>query len=189
MIESSIKTSFNDCSLMESIRNGEPHAALRLERVFGRSLRCILRHYRPNQLEVCFQAILAATLAAVLAGDGNRDKDLPAVVRKALHSVLPLFPPSAQQKGDEYPNALVTDLRRRLSFFGPVEREALVRFYTQGESAAQLCRDLLLDEEIFELVQMLARELAQNPGRPLNLTAERASSKNGRQYNPESLAG
>jgi hypothetical protein len=135
---------------------------------YERGLRFLIRRYCLHNADELFNAVVKASMVAVVSGEISRDDDLPALIYAKLHCILlTLAEVSPAQNTKIFEEVrpeganVVSDLILRLNLFKPSQREALFRFYGQQESASSVCRDLALTREHFEFTCKVAKQAAR----------------------------
>jgi hypothetical protein len=155
-------------SVIEAIARRDSDSLNVFCRKYEPGLRYLIQRYRLHNADEFFNAVVKASMAAVLNGEISRDDDLPALIYCDFHRILlNLADISPAQNGgafDETPpqaTSVASDLKLRLNCFKPWQREALFRFYGQQESASSVCRDLDLTPGQFKFTCKAAKQAAR----------------------------
>ncbi len=124
---------------------------------FGRGLRTLILHRCAEHLEECFLAAMNATIAAIEDGTVAEDSQLPALIHRTFKLVSSNFPknmPVIDAGPESTPalKAVVDKLRKHLTIFTPLQREAMSR-YLRGQTPTQICLDLGLDPDLFQVIK------------------------------------
>ncbi len=144
-------------SIVQAFKKNDSRAPELLEKKFGQALRTLIRRRCADNLKECFVNTISETIAAVQAGTVVDDSQLPAFIHRTFKRVSSEYPKTmlvsyVGSKPGAVLEAVVDQLRKRLTFFTPIQREALYR-YVKGQSPTQICLDLRLDPDHFYLIK------------------------------------
>jgi DNA-directed RNA polymerase specialized sigma24 family protein len=160
-------------ALLGRIRSAEPGAVEELDRLFARGVRLYLgRFLKPDQVEEGTRMVLAAVLDSVRRGEPRDAARFPGIVwvlarrqvdartsdRKAPLSAWPK--PSFALEPEDVRDKLAA-MMETLAGFSPRQRDALRRFYLDGETTDQVCRELGFAADELQALRARARELFQ----------------------------
>jgi hypothetical protein len=176
--------SSKELALLNTVSNASPGTpiplfeTLSLDYQEGRKLFCqrygsglrflISRKCSGTQSDMCFEAIIEASLAAISADEVTDDAEIPSLVRNFFHQMTAGFSEvsiarvlQANREQMKFDQRTIDLIGQRLTLFGATQRAALYRFYVKQENAATICHDLNLLPDEFEFLRNVLRSVVK----------------------------
>lgn len=165
--------------LVERIRAGDPEAMEELYRIFSKGIRYLLyRQLGPQDLDDKVHDLFITITQSIQKGDLREPDRLMGYVRTVVHRqvvahiedavharrnltdvdgdvVLSDRAPDPERRAIELQNQALA--MRVLHSIAKRDREVLIRFYLQEQSAAEICRAMHLTETQFRLIKSRAK--------------------------------
>ncbi len=140
-------------SIVAAIIGGVPDAKRRLLHKYGTGLWFLIRRHCRARAEEFFTSVTNATIDAVVRHQIAADEDLLKLIQSNFRRLLPAYEEDlAAQRAqvfDEIVRAhptVTNEIVQELKMFHPLQLQALIRFYVNGESMAGICADLGLSQ-------------------------------------------
>ena len=165
--------------IVERIRDGDPEGMEQLYAVFVKGVRFFLwRQLGPQDLDDKVHDVFLIITQSIQRGDLREPDRLMGYVRtvvrrqvaayidtavQARRNQQPIDPAMALSVNEPDPERLVIERQnqdvamRMLNVLPKRDREVLVRFYLQEQTAEEICRDMKLTETQFRLIKSRAK--------------------------------
>jgi DNA-directed RNA polymerase specialized sigma24 family protein len=146
--------------LLERIEGGSQDAAYELRLHYFRGIKYLLvRQLGPDRSDELAQAVFTTVIDAIHNGKMRQPEHLAGFVRTVVHrtiaaEVAARYP----RQSNVVPESDLVSADRALRSLSSRDREVLMRFYAQRQSAEEICREMGLTATQFQLIRNRAKD-------------------------------